>query len=77
MKSNATRNIDRSQVRKTRIQAAKDRPSSSALLGPRLEQAVREPKGYDQACRGASARLRTGSDPNRTPPRSRHELHER
>jgi hypothetical protein len=51
--------------------------SISALLAARLEQAVRDRKGYDQARRSALARLRKGFDLNWTPPRSRDELHER
>jgi hypothetical protein len=47
------------------------------LLAARLEQAVRERKGYEQARRSALARLRTGFDLNWTPPVSRDELHER
>jgi hypothetical protein len=49
----------------------------SALLATRLEQAVRERKGYHQARRRALARLRRGFNLRWTPPRSRDELHER
>jgi hypothetical protein len=43
----------------------------------RLEQVVRERKGYKQARRRAVTRLRKGFDLGATPPLSRDELHER
>jgi hypothetical protein len=77
MKTNVTLKIDDNLLREARILAAEEGSSISALLAARLEQAVRERKGYQQARRGAMARLRKGFDLNWTPPRSRDELHER
>ena len=77
MKTNVTLKIDADLLREARILAAQEGSSISALLAGRLEQAVRERKGYDQARRSALARLRTGYDLNWAPPVSRDELHER
>jgi hypothetical protein len=77
MKINFTLRIDAELLREARILAATEGSSISALLAARLEQAVRERKGYRQARRSALARLRPGLDLNWTPTRSRDELHER
>ena len=77
MKTNVTLKIEADLLRKARVLAAMEGSSISALLAARLEQAVRESKGYDQARRSALVRLRKGFDLNWTPPRSRDELHER
>jgi hypothetical protein len=77
MKTNITLKIEADLLREARILAAEEGTSISALLATRLEQAVRERKGYHQARRRALARLRTGYDLNWTPPSSRDELHER
>ena len=77
MKTNVTLKIDSDLLREARILAAQEGTSISALLAARLELAVRERKGFQQARRRAIARLRTGFDLNWTPPRSRDELHER
>jgi hypothetical protein len=77
MKTNVTLKIDADLLREARVLAALEGSSISAILAARLEQAVRERNGYDQARRSALARLRTGFDLNWTPPRSRDELHER
>jgi surface antigen len=77
MKTNVTLKIDVDLLREARVLAALEGSSISALLAARLEQSVRERKGYAQARRRALARLRTGYDLNWTPPRSRDELHER
>ncbi|MFP5231572.1 MAG: DUF6364 family protein [Acidobacteriota bacterium] len=77
MKTNVTLKIDKDLLREARVLAAEQGTSISALLSTRLEQAVRERKGYQQARRRAVARLRTGFDLRWTPPRSRDELHER
>lgn len=77
MKTNVTLKIDADLLREARILAATEGSSISALLAARLEQAVRERKGYDQARRSALARLRSGIELNWTKPRSRDELHER
>jgi hypothetical protein len=77
MKANITLKIEADLLREARILAAEEGTSISALLAARLEQAVRERKGYAQARRRAMARLRRGFDLRWTPPRSRDELHER
>ena len=77
MKTNVTLKIDADLLREVRILAAEEGSSISSLLAGRLEQAVRERKGYEQARRSALARLRKGFDLQWTPPRSRDELHER
>jgi hypothetical protein len=77
MKTNVTLKIEADLLREARILAAEEGSSISALLAARLEQAVRERKGYQQARRSAVARLRKGFDLNWTPPRSRDELYER
>jgi hypothetical protein len=51
--------------------------SVSGLLAAKLDEVVRERKGYDRSRRRALARLRRGFDLDWTPPRSRDELHER
>jgi hypothetical protein len=77
MKTNVTLKIDADLLREARVLAAEEGTSISALLAARLEQAVRERKGYHQARRRALARLRRGFNLHWTPPRSRDELHER
>jgi hypothetical protein len=77
MKTNVTLKIDTELLREARVLAAEDGSSISALLASKLEQAVRERKGYQQARRRAEARLRKGFNLHWTPPRSRDELHER
>ncbi len=77
MKTNITLKIEADLLREARVLAAEEGTSISALLAARLEQAVRERKGYHQARRRAVARLRKGFDLQWTPARSRDELHER
>ncbi len=77
MKANITLKLDASLLREVKILAAQDGTSISALLTSRLEEIVRERKGYDQARRRALARLLEAKDRHWTPPRSRDELHER
>jgi hypothetical protein len=77
MKTNITLKIEADLLREARILVAEEGTSISALLSTRLEDAVRERKGYHQARRRALARLRTGFDLHWKPPRSREELHER
>jgi hypothetical protein len=77
MKTNVTLKIDADLLREARILAAMEGSSISALLAAKLEETVRERKGYTQASRSALARLRTGFDLQWTPPGSRDELHER
>jgi hypothetical protein len=76
MKTNVTLKIDAGLLREARVLAAQDGTSISALLSARLEQAVRERKGYHLARRRALARLKTAFDLDWTPSRSRDELHE-
>lgn len=77
MKTNVTLKIEAELLKEARVLAAERRTSISALVTERLEQAVRERRGYEQARRRAKARLRQGYDLNWTPPASRDELHER
>jgi hypothetical protein len=77
MKSNITLKIEDDLLREARVLAAEEDTSISAMLAARLEQAVRERSGYDQARRSAVARLRTGYDLQWAPNRTRGELHER
>ena len=77
MKTNITLKIEADLLREARVLAALEGSSISALLAAKLEQTVRERKGYSQARRSALARLRTGFDLKWTPPVSRDELHER
>jgi hypothetical protein len=77
MKTNITLKIEADLLREARVLAALEGSSISALLAAKLEQTVRERKGYNQARRSALARLRTGFDLQWTPPGSRDELHER
>jgi hypothetical protein len=77
MKTNVTLKIEADLLQEARVLAAEDGSSISALLATRLEEAVRERKGYNQARRSAVARLRSGFDLQWTPSRSRGELHER
>ena len=77
MKTNVTLKIDAALLRETRVIAAEEGRSVSALLTDRLEALVRERKAFDRARRRALARLRKGLDLRWTPPESRDELHER
>jgi hypothetical protein len=77
VKTNITLKIEADLLREARILAAEEGTSIGGLLASRLEQAVRERKGYHQARRRAVSRLRKGFDLHWTPPRSREELHER
>jgi hypothetical protein len=77
MKANITLKLDRDLLRKARVLAAEEDTSVSALLAAKLEEAVREREGYEQAKRRALAILRKGFDLGYTPPASRDELHER
>lgn len=77
MKTNITLKIEAELLREARVLAAEEGTSISALLATRLEQAVRERKGYQQARKSALARLRKGFNLHWTPPSSRDELHER
>ncbi len=77
MKTNVTLKLDTSLLREAKILAVEEGMSLSAMLAAKLEQAVREKKGYEQARRRAIARMREGLDLGFTPPKSRDELYER
>jgi len=77
MKTNITLKIEADLLRQARVLAAEEGTSISAMVATRLEEVVRERKGYQQARRRAVARLRKGFSLGWTPPRSRDELHER
>jgi hypothetical protein len=76
-KANITLKIEEDLLREARVLAAEEGSSISALLAARLEQAIRERKGYEQAHRSAMTRLRSGYDLRWTPSQSRGQLHER
>jgi hypothetical protein len=77
VKTNITLKLDSDLLREAKVLAAEDGTSVSALLAARLEQIVRERKGYDRSRRRALARLRQGMNLGWTPPRSRDELYQR
>jgi hypothetical protein len=77
MKTNITLKLDADLLREARVLAAEEGSSISRLVAARLEELVRERKGYALARRRALARLREGFDLRWTRPRSRDELHER
>jgi hypothetical protein len=77
MKANITLKLDADILREARILAAEEGLSVSALLAAKLDEIVRQRKGYDRARKRAVARLRKGLDLGWTRPRSRDELHER
>jgi hypothetical protein len=77
MKANITLKLDADVLREARILAAEEGLSVSALLAAKLDEIVRQRKGYDRARKRALARLRTGLDLGWTRPVSRDELHER
>ncbi|MGA8223234.1 MAG: hypothetical protein WB780_16405 [Candidatus Acidiferrales bacterium] len=77
MKTNITLKLDADLLREARILAAEERLSISALLAAKLEEIVRQRKGYDRSRRRAVARLEKGFDLGWTPPGSRDEIHER
>jgi hypothetical protein len=77
MKTNITLKLDSDILREIRILAAEEGSSISGLLAAKLQEIVRERKGYARAQRRALARLRKGADLGWTRPASRDELHER
>lgn len=77
MKTNVTLKLDAKLLKEARILAAEEGSSISGLLASKLEDLVRERRGYDRARRRALARLRVGIDLGWKRPRSRDELHER
>jgi len=77
MKTNITLKLDVALLREARILAAETGSSISGLLAAKLEEIIRQRKGFDRSRRRALARLRRGLDLSWRPPRSRDELHER
>ena len=77
MKTNVTLKLDAEILKEARVLAAEQGSSISRLLATKLEEMVRERKGYDRARKRSLARLRVGMDLGWTRPRLRDELHER
>jgi hypothetical protein len=77
MKTNITLKLDTDVLREARILAAEEGLSVSGLLAAKLDEIVRQRKGYDRSRKSAVARLHKGFDLGWTAPRSRDELHER
>jgi hypothetical protein len=77
MKANITLKLDTDVLREARILAAEEGLSVSGLLAAKLDEIVRQRKGYDRSRKRAVARLHKGFDLGWTAPRSRDELHER
>lgn len=77
MKTNVTLKMDAELLKEARVLAAEEGSSISAMLAAKLEELVRERKGYDRAKKRALERLRVGMDLGWTRPASRDELHER
>ena len=77
MKRNVTLKLDADVLKEARVLAAEEGSSMSQLLAEKLEELVRERRGYDRARKRALSRLRTGMDLGWTRPGSRDELHER
>lgn len=77
MKANITLKLDADVLREARILAAEEGLSISALLAAKLDELIRQRKGYDRSRKRAVARLRKGFDLRWTPPRSRDQIHER
>jgi hypothetical protein len=77
MKANITLKLDADVLREARILAAEEGLSVSALLAAKLDEIVRQRKGYDRARKRAIGRLRKGLDLGWKRPRSRDELYER
>jgi hypothetical protein len=77
MKTNITLKVDSALLREAKILAVEQGTSLSAMVTAKLEQAVREKKGYEEAMRRAIARMRNARNLGFTPPKSRDELYER
>jgi hypothetical protein len=77
MKTNITLKLDSSLLRQAKILAVEQGTSLSAMVAAKLEQAVREKKGYEEARRRAINRMRNARNLGWTPPKSRDELYER
>src|SRR5438874_12098994 len=77
MKANITLKLDTDVLREARILAAEEGLSVSGLLAAKLDEIVRQRKGYDRSRKRAVARLHKGFELGWAAPRSRDELHER
>lgn len=77
MKTNVTLKLDSVLLREAKLLAVEQGTSLSGMMAAKLEEAVREKKGYEEARKRALARLRKGMELGFTPPRSRDELYER
>jgi hypothetical protein len=77
MKSNLTLKLDTALLREAKVLAAEEGTSISAIVAEKLEQAVRERKGYAQARKRAIEQMRNARDLGWIKPKSRDELHER
>jgi hypothetical protein len=60
MKTNITLKLDVALLREARILAAESGSSISGLLASKLEEIVRQRKGFDRSRRRAMVRLRQG-----------------
>ena len=77
MKRNVTLKLDGEILKEARVLAAEEGSSMSQMLADKLEELVRERKGFDRARKRALSRLRVGLDLGWTRPATRDELHER
>jgi hypothetical protein len=77
MKTNLTLKLDSTLVREAKVLAAEQGTSISAIVASKLEQAVRDRKGYEQARKRAVAQMRNARNLGWVRPNSRDELHER
>lgn len=77
MKANLTLKLDATLLREARILAAEEGSSISALVAARLEQAVQERRGFQQARLRAKERLKASYDLDWTPPASPEDIYER
>ena len=77
MKTNVTLKVDSELLRESRVIAAEEGSSVSALVAAQLEALVQDRRGYDPARRRALERLDAEHGLNWTRPKSREELHVR
>jgi hypothetical protein len=77
MKANVTLKLDADLLRESRVLAAEEGRSLSALLAERLEGLVRERRAFNRARQRALARLDKGLDLRWARPSSREDLHGR
>jgi hypothetical protein len=77
MKTNVTLKLDAEILKEARVLAAEQGSSVSRLLADKLEELVRERKGYERARKRALALLEEGFPLGGVIRASRDELHER